>query len=127
VADAAGSFAVLGADAGDAVFGFVTLLVFPLLGVLALFKRRASPMLWTAVGLWIVAGGLMLLLGRPAQAASAGFVRGWVVGTLLGCGFVAVDWLRTRRRVARWLQLAVALLTLAAFAKAVHDFLERYG
>ena len=113
--------------AGDAAFGFVTLLVFPLLGVLAMFKRRASPMLWAAVGLWVGGGGLMMLLGWPAAARGESFVHGYVVGTLLGFGFVVVDWLRTRRKVARWLKIVIGVLTLAAFVKALHDFLQRYG
>ncbi len=117
----------LGGGVGDAIFGFVTLLLFPLLGVLALFKQRASTLLWTAVGLWISIGGLSLFLQWPASAQGSGFLHGYLIGTLLGLGFLLVDWLRRRRKVAKWLKLGIALLTLAAFGKALHDFLQRHG
>ena len=33
----------------------------------------------------------------------------------------------TEGKVARWLKIVIGVLTLAAFVKALHDFLQRYG
>jgi hypothetical protein len=110
-----------------AIFGFVTLLVFPLLGILAMLKQRASPALWSAVLLWFALGTIALLSAWHPGLTRAQFVHGWLVGGALGLGFLAIDWLRTRRKIARWLKIMIGLITVAVFVKALHDFIQRYG
>jgi predicted PurR-regulated permease PerM len=39
----------------------------------------------------------------------------------------AIDWLRTRRKISRWLKLLIAAITTAVFVKALYDFLQRYA
>jgi hypothetical protein len=111
----------------NAVFAFFTLLVFPLLAVLGTFKKRASPLLWTVVIAWILAGAFALGFEWYPGISRTDFLHGYLVGTALGLGFLAVDWLRSRREVAKWLKLAAGVLTLAVFAKALNDFLGLYG
>jgi len=108
-------------------FGFVALLLFPLLGLLGLLKRRASSTLLAVVLAWSVLGALALLARWHPGATREQFTHGWLVGVALGGCFLAVDWLRTRRKVSRWLKLGLAALTIAAFANALYDFLQRYA
>ncbi|MEO6707999.1 MAG: hypothetical protein ABI054_03590 [Planctomycetota bacterium] len=110
-----------------AIFGFVTLLVFPLLGVLGMLKHRASSLLLSAVLLWIALGSLALLLRWHPGATRNEFTHGWLVGVALGLGFLAIDWLRTRRKISRWLKILIAAITTAVFVKALYDFLQRYA
>lgn len=109
------------------LFGFVTLLVFPLLGMLSMLKKRASPTLWTAVLLWIALGAVGQLVSWPPSVDRTRLIHDWLVGCALGAAFLVVDWLRTRRRVARWLRISIGLVTVAVFVKALHDFLTRYA
>ena len=110
-----------------AIFGFVTLLVFPLLGILAMLKQRASPLLWTMVLAWLALGALALVIPWHPGATRAQFTHAWLVGAALGLAFLAIDWLRTRRKIARWLKVTIGLITVAVFVKALHDFLLRFG
>jgi hypothetical protein len=114
-------------DAWQVIFGFVTLLVFPLLGLLGMLKQRASPSLLAAVLAWSVLGALALLLRWHPGATRAEFTHGWLVGVALGGGFLAIDWLRTRRKIARWLKVLIGAITIAVFAKALADFLQIYA
>ncbi len=109
------------------IFGFVTLLVFPLLALLGMMKKRASPTLLAAVLVWTVLGALALLLRWHPGATRAQIMHGWLVGVALGGGFLAIDWLRTRRKISRWLKLAIGAITTLVFAKALYDFLLRYA
>lgn len=111
----------------QAIFGFVTLLVFPLLGILALLKKRASPLLWTAVISWTVLGAIALALPWHPDVTREEFTHAWLVGCALGAAFLAVDWLRTRRRVAKWLKITIGLITIAVFATALRDYMLRFG
>ena len=111
----------------QAIFGFVTLLVFPLLGLLAMLKKRASPLLWTTVILWFALGGLALWIAWYPGLTREEFKHDWLIGCALGAAFLAVDWLRTRRKIAKWLKVTIGVITIAVFAKALHDFLLRYG
>ncbi|HUR26577.1 MAG TPA: hypothetical protein VM509_00205 [Planctomycetota bacterium] len=114
-------------DAWQVIFGFVTLLVFPLLGLLAMMKQRASPSLLAAVLAWSVLGALALLLSWHPGATREQFTHSWLVGVALGGGFLAIDWLRTRRKIARWLKILIGAITIAVFVKALVDFLHRYA
>jgi hypothetical protein len=106
--------------------GFVTLLLFPFLGLLALLKKRAAPWLSTAVLGWLLLGALGLLTHRHFGLARATFYRAWLTGLALGCAFLLVLWLKNRRHIARWLKVSMALLTLTVFIKALLDFLHLY-
>ena len=109
------------------IFGFVTLLVFPLLGLLGMMKKRASPTLLAAVLAWTILGALGLLLKWHPGVTRTAFTHGWLVGVALGGGFLAIDWLRSQRKISRWLKLAIGAITVAVFAKALHDFLLHYA
>jgi peptidoglycan/LPS O-acetylase OafA/YrhL len=110
-----------------AIFGFVTLLVFPLLGLLGMMKQRASPALLAAVLAWTLLGALALLFHWHPGATREDFTHGWLVGVALGGGFLAIDWLRTRRKISRWLKVLIGAITIAVFVKALYDFLQRYA
>jgi len=92
-----------------------------------MMKKRASPTLLAAVLTWSVLGALFLLVSWHPGATREQFTRGWLLGVALGVGFLAVDWLRTRRKISRWLKLAIGAITIAVFAKALVDFLEHYA
>ena len=109
------------------IFGFVTLLVFPLLGLLGMMKKRASSTLLSAVLVWTILGALALLLKWHPGVTRTEFTHAWLVGMALGGGFLAIDWLRTRRKISRWLKIAIGAITVAVFAKALYDFLQRYA
>lgn len=111
----------------DAIFGFATLLFFPLLGVLGLLKERSSRVLWVLVIAWTLLGGLALAAGHHPGSTRREFVRAWLIGIALGAGFLAVDWIRRRRRVARALKLCLAALAILVFARALVDYLGRYA
>ena len=116
----AGAFSALGRD-------FLGLLLLPTLGVLGLMDRRAIPVLrWTLV-LWIVLGGLALATGNTWTWNPERFLRLWALGVGLGAAFLAIAVARRDRRVRPWLRVALALLTLAAFARALLVFLGRHA
>jgi hypothetical protein len=107
--------------------GFVTLLLFPLLGLLGLLKKRAIPALAITVGIWTVVGAIVLASGVPLGVNRARFRHDWLLGMVLGVAFLFVAWLRTRRKVSRWLKIAMAVITLAVFVRALADFLTDYA
>jgi hypothetical protein len=107
--------------------GFVTLLLLPTLGVLGLMQKRAIPLLaWTLVG-WTLLGGAALYTHHTFQWSQNRFLHGWLVGIGLGSVFLVIALLRNNPRVAPWLKLALALVTLAVFAQSLLQFLERYA
>lgn len=57
------------------LFGFATLLFFPLIGVLGLLKDRSSRVLWVLVGAWTLLGGLALAAGRHPGSTRREFAR----------------------------------------------------
>ena len=114
-------------SAWASLIGFVTLLLFPFLGILGLLKSRAGPLLLWAWLAWLAIGALALARGWHAGMTRGQFLHGWLVGLCLGGGFIAIDRLRRKRRISRWLKLGVAAMTVLVFAKALHDFLQRHG
>jgi hypothetical protein len=106
--------------------GFVSLLLLPTLGVLGLLQKRAIPVLaWTLV-IWAVAGGIALYTSETLGWSENRFLRGWVLGLGLGATFLVIAWLRTHKKVAPWLKLVLALLTVAVFLRSLGAFLQRY-
>lgn len=106
---------------------FLGLLLLPTLGVIGLMDRRAIPVLrWTLIA-WIVLGGLALATGNTWSWNPDRFLRLWALGIGLGAAFLAIAVARRDRRVRPWLRAALALLTLAAFARALLVFLERHA
>jgi len=116
-------------DLGPLVLGFLTLLLIPAIGVASLTRRRLTPLLslivagWGAVGAWTLISSRPVVLGIPR----ARFLRLWVAGLILGFGFLLVARLRERRRTWRWIRLAMAVATLAAFARGVWIYLSSYA
>jgi hypothetical protein len=116
-------------DLGPLVIGFLTLLLIPALGVAGLTRKRLTPVLslvvatWGAVGAWALISPHAVVLGM----ARARFLKLWVVGLILGFGFLLVARLRERRRTWRWVKLAMAVATLAAFAKGLWAYLNAYA
>jgi peptidoglycan/LPS O-acetylase OafA/YrhL len=107
--------------------GFVTLLLLPTLGVLGLMQRRAIPVLaWTLVA-WALGGAAALYWHYTFTWSENRFLHGWVMGLGLGTAFLAVAMLRNNPKVAPWLKLVLALVTIAVFARSLLEFLERYA
>jgi hypothetical protein len=114
-------------DLPELASGFVTLLLLPTLGVLGLMQKRAIPVLaWTVVG-WALLGGLALYFHYTFTWSRNRFLHGWVLGLGLGSAFLLVALLHDNPRVAPWLKLALALLTLTVFLRSLLEFLERYA
>jgi hypothetical protein len=113
------------------LWGFLSVLALPFLGVLALMRRRATPWFLALLGAWLLLG-LALALGWLAPlgwgaGASRPWIGGWSIGlALCGC-FLALAWLRERRRLGRYLELGLALLSIAAFVRALALYVQRYA
>jgi hypothetical protein len=117
-------------DAGrlpELVSGFVSLLLLPALGVIGLMHRRAIPVLrWTLAG-WAVLGGLALLTGHTAGWSESAFRRTWLLGLGLGAAFLLVALAHRDRRIAPWIRLALAAMTVAVFVRSLWEFVGRYA
>lgn len=114
-------------DLPDVAGGFVSLLLLPTLGVIGLMHRRAIPVLrWTLAG-WGVLGGLALLTGETLRWSERAFLRGWLIGLGLGAAFLVVALASRDRRIKPWIRLALAALTIAAFLRALWEFVARYA
>jgi hypothetical protein len=106
---------------------FVGFLLLPTLGVIGLLDRRAIPVLRWTLFAWVVLGGLGLATGHTLSWSQGRFLRLWALGIGLGAAFLAIAVARRDRRVRPWLRAALALLTLAAFARALFVYLERHA
>ena len=111
----------------DLATGFVTLLLLPLLGVIGLLQKRAIPLLAWTLGLWAAFGTWALLSEHTFAWSRERFLRGWLLGLGLGAAFLLIAWLRTRPAVKPWIKVSLSALTVAAFARALVEFVERYG
>jgi hypothetical protein len=119
------------ASLGQWVFGFVSLLLLPVLGVLSLTKRRLSPWLAYAALGWAALGLVALASGPPAWLLGVDgprtFWMRWAVGLFL---LVAIQWvarLRERKQSRRWIQLGLAVLAILTFARGLWAFLNRFA
>ena len=116
-------------DLGPLVIGFLTLLLIPAIGVANLTRKRLTPLLslvvgaWGAVGAWALVSSRLVVLGIPR----ARFLKLWVAGLILGFGFLLVARLKERRKTWRWIKLAMAAATIAAFAKGLWTYLNTYA
>jgi hypothetical protein len=110
-----------------AALGFVTILLFPLLGVLGLLKDRAIPWLACSLAAWTAAGAALIYSRVDLPIGRQRLLDVWLLGVALGATFLAVAWLRKQRRVSRWVKLAMGVLTLCVFAKALLDFVRLYA
>lgn len=111
----------------SALIDFVSLLLFPFLGILGLLKRRAIGYLVAAVATWLVVGGVCLWSGWLLGLTEHRFLRSWLIGLALGAAFLAVVWLKSKRRVARWLKVTMAVITVAVFLRALVGFFQMYS
>lgn len=109
------------------VLGFVTLLLFPLLGVAGLLKKGAIPWLALIVILWAALGAVALHKGWDVQMPPDRFRHLWLVGVVMGSAFVIVAWVMTRPKVSKAVKVVMALIALAVFVRALLDFLSRYA
>lgn len=105
--------------------GFVTLLLLPTLGVLGLLQKRAIPVLAWTLAVWLVAGAGALYAHETLGWSENRFLRTWLLG--LGTTFLTIAWLRTHKKVAPWLKLVLACLTVAIFVRSLGEFLKRYA
>jgi hypothetical protein len=105
---------------------FTSLLLFPLIGVLALVKRRAVPYLIAVTLAWTLGGGLLLLQGWTFGLSRPRLEHAWLVGIALGAAFVAIAWLKEKRKVSRWLKVTMAVMTLLVFLQALWQFWTHY-
>ena len=106
--------------------GFVSLLLLPTLGVVGLMNRRAIPLLGWTLFAWAVLGGVALWTHHTWLWSQGRFLRGWALGLGLGTAFLFVAVLNQDRRVKPWIRLALALLTVAVFARSLLEFVRRY-
>ncbi len=107
--------------------GFVTLLLLPLLGVVGLLQKRAIPFLAWTLAAWAAFGAWALLSEHTFAWSRERFLRGWLVGLALGAAFLLIAWLRTRPAVKPWIKVALSALTVAAFVRALFEFVQRYA
>jgi hypothetical protein len=116
-------------DLGPLVLGFLTLLLIPALGVANMTRKRLTPLLSLVVGAWGAVGAWVLISSRPVVLGISRprFLKLWVAGLILGFGFLLVARLRERRKTWRWIKLAMAAATLAAFARALWVYLQTYA
>ena len=116
---------------GQWLVGFVSFLLLPLLGVLALTRRRLAPLLVIALAIWAGLGIAAAYVGPPAallgSSGTRGFWTRWAVGLFLGAGIAVVAHLREKKRTRRWIELGLAILAASAFARGLWLFLQRYG
>jgi len=107
--------------------GFVSLMLLPTLGVVGLMHRRAIPVLaWTLVA-WLVCGALALWSHHTWVWSENRFLHGWALGLGLGAAFLVIAALNQNRKVKPWIRLALALLTVAVFARSLLEFVQRYA
>jgi len=121
---------LLSMDIGDLpelASGFVSLLLLPTLGVVGLMHKRAVPVLgWTLLA-WLVVGGIAVGLHHTWTWSENLFLRGWAFGLALGTAFLLVAVLHRDKRVAPWIRLGLAFLTMAVFVRSLLQFLQRYA
>lgn len=110
----------------ELLLGFVSLLLLPTLGVLGLMQKRAIPVLAWTLALWTLVGGILLYTHETLGWSENRFLRGWVLGLGLGTAFLVIAALRNHKKVAPWLKLVLALLTVAVFVRSLGEFLKRY-
>jgi hypothetical protein len=119
------------ASLGQWTFGFVSLLLLPVLGVLALTRRRASPSLTIAAAVWAGFGAVVVIAGPPAwlvgTAGARTFWLRWTVGLFLLVAITVVARLRERKKTRAWIQFALALLAVFTFARGLWLFLDRFA
>ena len=65
--------------------------------------------------------------GDLVDYAQRAFLRGWLIGLGLGGAFLIVALASRDRRIKPWIRLALAALTVAAFARALWEFVARYA
>jgi hypothetical protein len=115
-------------DLGPLVIGFLTLLLIPAIGVANLTRKRLTPLLSLVVGpgarwgpgrssrrgwsCWASAGALPQAMGRRADPRLWLPARGAAEGA---------------RKTWRWIKLAMAAATIAAFAKGLWTYLNTYA
>ena len=109
------------------LIGFVSLLLLPALGVAGLFKQKVTPVLGGVVFLWLLGGVWALSAGWHAGLTEARFLRLWLLGLTLGGGLYLVARLREKRKTWKWIRLALAVVTVAVFVRALISFLQTYG
>ena len=107
--------------------GFVSLLLLPTLGVVGLLHKRAIPVLAWTLAAWAVAGGLALWTHHTLKWSENRFLRVWALGLGLGAAFLLIAMLNRDKRLKPWIRLALALLTVAVFARSLFEFVQRYA
>ena len=85
------------------------------------------PLLAWTLGLWAAFGTWALLSEHTFAWSRERFLRGWLLGLGLGAAFLLIAWLRTRPAMKPWIKVSLSALTVAAFARALVEFVERYG
>ena len=112
---------------GPLLVGFLSLLLLPALGVAGMVRQRVTPWLGAAVFGWLLFGGWALSAERSFGLPPERFLRLWLAGLVLGGGLLFVARLREKRRTWRWIRAAMALATLAVFARALVAYLNTYA
>lgn len=126
----------------DIIAGFGSLVIIPFLGILNLFKVRATPYLAAFVALWFILGVLAVGGGvtpmekgdivTPAERAAwfalpaVNFVlRLWGAGLVIGVPLLIVTWLyESKEKVSKLLKEIKAVATIATFCGALFKFIE---
>lgn len=107
--------------------GFVSLLLIPSLGVLALFRRRVTPVLGAALVAWVLGGLWAAATGWHPGGSEERFRRLWLAGLAVGFGLFLVARLREKRGTWRWVRLTMAALTVTVFVRALLTYLHAYA
>ncbi len=109
------------------VIGFVSLLLLPALGVAGLFKQKLTPVLSAMLFAWLMGGAWALSTGWHAGLQEQAFLRLWLVGLVLGGGFLFIARLREKRRTWKWVRLALGAMTVIVFVRAVMAYVSTYS
>jgi len=113
------------ADLSHVAGAFVSLLLWPTLGVLGLLQKRAIPVLAVTWVLWMVVGAWAQLSGNDLGFGEKHFRQAWLVGLGVGAVLVSIAWLCNQPRVAGWIKVALGALTIAVFVQALYVFVTR--
>jgi hypothetical protein len=111
----------------DLLTGFFALLFLPLLGVLGLMGKRAEPLLIAVLFAWTAFGAIGLASGYRLGESRERFLQSWLLGLALCGAFLLVAHLRRKRRIAAWVKLGMAVVTLAVFLRALSQYVGQHA
>ncbi len=125
------------------IFGFVSLVAIPLLGVLSVFKLKITPYLigllvvWLLIGLFVVGGGItptsrydiVTPANRKAWFKDPAIVRIkhiWAIGIAVGSGLLLTVLLFEKWSSSRYYKIMWVVIKIGGFITSFYIFMDRY-